>query len=156
MAAVNLGTRSAEVTVSATTLMVGFRFSNSANRALRVGPAGSSPKYQLMKRSWMGCCASPGPGAAPPASSAVAAAMVSRRHQLMDGLLSRVGGSRHLSAPAVRPETRKRDVNMYNTMGGMAATMPAAMSSFQATLYSPKRCAIPTLIVYFSLESVST
>ena len=55
----------------------------------------------------------------------------------------------------MRPETRNREVNRYSTMGGTAATIPAAISSFHATLYSPKKWAIPTLIVYFSFESRS-
>src|SRR5262249_35578713 len=57
MAAVNFGTLSAEVTCSATILMFGLRFSNSANSVLSAGPAGSSPKYQLMNRSWTGAWA---------------------------------------------------------------------------------------------------
>ena len=74
MAAVNFGTRSAEVTCSATTLMLGFFFSNSANSALSAGPAGSSPKYQLMNRSWTGAWAVAGPDSASASAAAPSAA----------------------------------------------------------------------------------
>src|SRR5215831_3405851 len=86
MAALNLGTRSAEVTVSGTTLMFGCAFSNSANSAFSAGPAGSSPKYQLMKRSWMGCW--PAVGTASATATAIArppprVSRIARRHLFM-------------------------------------------------------------------------
>src|SRR5262245_51211995 len=89
MAAVNFGTRSAEVTVSATTLMFGFFFSNSAKSVLSAGPAGSSPKYQLMKRSCTGAWAETGPtsprasAASPSAPPAHAVLRLACRHAVI-------------------------------------------------------------------------
>src|SRR5262249_17811187 len=82
MAAVNFGTRSAEVTVSATTLMFGFRFSNSVKSALRAGPAGSSPKYQLMKRSCTDAWAVAGPATRSATAATPTAAPVHANHSL--------------------------------------------------------------------------
>src|SRR6185436_12231994 len=96
MAAVNFGTRSAEVTVSATILMFGLRFSNSAKSVLSAGPAGSSPKYQLMNRSCTGAWALAGrarPAARASAGVTHAAHRLVRCHVVMSILLHPTRGS---------------------------------------------------------------